>query len=303
MNNTQARRVDYSHNPEPDLIPTDPVNNRVEKLEDWLAHREIVVEELCPVGALETLYAQRAALYMWRIDRVTRYEIDANIGDIEYGSTATCEDPANAQEHRVSTDQTTLQTIIKYEAHLQRCLVGTMAELRRLQKERRQGLRRVEEVKESDRPTEPAVASDQPAVVSHDPEDLNPEPASSSINPESPIEEVFQEVDRSVQTVARETEVHRSSAPVPVKKSKSPSQTRRQAKDRSCADKRSSAGKKTKSRSGSRSQRGSPIPAVPPLLDAISRRRRLCEFISGEMFEFDQQLGASTIDFAISTFA
>jgi hypothetical protein len=52
MNNTQAfRRTDYL-NPKLDLLQTDSVFDGVEKLEDWLEHRETVVEELCPVGAI-----------------------------------------------------------------------------------------------------------------------------------------------------------------------------------------------------------------------------------------------------------
>ncbi len=126
------------------IFSINPVIEGRESLEDWLAHRETVVRELCPVWALETLYAQRAALYLWRLNRVTRFEIDAKFGAIEAGSIPTCEDPANAQDQRISADPSTLQTIIKYEAHLLRCLAGTMAELRLLQKERRQGLRDID---------------------------------------------------------------------------------------------------------------------------------------------------------------
>ena len=141
MNSTLAGPIADSHNPTPELAPANPLIEGVEKLEDWLAHREIVVQELCPVGAIETLYAQRAALYLWRLDRVTRYEFAKPQCLIEAGSPPTCEDPANAPDQLIVSDSPSLQTIIKYEAHLQRCLAGTMAELRRLQKERRQGLR------------------------------------------------------------------------------------------------------------------------------------------------------------------
>jgi hypothetical protein len=141
MNCTLAGPIADSHNPTPELAPANPLIEGVEKLEDWLAHREIVVQELCPVGALETLYAQRAALHLWRLHRVTRYEFAKPQGLIEAGSPPTCEDPANAPDQLIVSDSPSLQTIIKYEAHLQRCLAGTMAELRRLQKERRQGLR------------------------------------------------------------------------------------------------------------------------------------------------------------------
>ena len=141
MNSTLAGPIADSHNPTPELAPANPLIEGVEKLEDCLAHREIVVQELCPVGALETLYAQRAALYLWRLDRVTRYEFAKPQRLIEAGSPLTCEDPSNAPDQLIVSDSPSLQTIIKYEAHLQRCLAVTMAELRRLQKERRQGLR------------------------------------------------------------------------------------------------------------------------------------------------------------------
>jgi hypothetical protein len=143
MNNTQVRQVDDSHNPNPDLISADPVIERVDKRDDWLGHRETFVQELCPVGTLETLYAERAALYLWRLDRVIGFENAAKIGEIDAGSDTRREDSPESRSNLVLPDQSELQTIIKYEAHLHRCLAGTMAELRRLQKERRQGLRDV----------------------------------------------------------------------------------------------------------------------------------------------------------------
>jgi hypothetical protein len=143
MNNTQAFPVTDPHNPEPDFITNARVIEGAEKLDDWLEHREIVVEELCPVGALETLYAQRAALYLRRLDRVIGFENAAKIGEIEVGAGKSLEDSQESLVNRDSPDRATLLTIIKYEAHLVRCLSSTMTELRRLQKERRQGLRDV----------------------------------------------------------------------------------------------------------------------------------------------------------------
>ena len=141
MNNTQALPRTDPNNPDPDSLPIARVIEGVDKLDDWLEHREIVVEELCPVGAIETMYAQRAAIYLWRLDRVIGYEDAAKIGEIEVGAGKSLEDSQESRVKRDSPDQSTLQMIIKYEAHLLRCLAGTMAELRRLQKERRQGLR------------------------------------------------------------------------------------------------------------------------------------------------------------------
>ncbi len=149
MNNAQALPRTDSHNPEPDLIPTDRVIEGVEIHDDWLAHREIFVQELFPVGALETLYAERAALYLWRLDRVIGFENAAQIDEIEARSEKSLEDSPESRVNRDSPDRSKLQTIIKYEAHLVRCLASTMAELRRLQKERRQGLRPVDEIDET----------------------------------------------------------------------------------------------------------------------------------------------------------
>ncbi len=178
---------------------TAPVIDGVESLETWIAHRDTVVGELNPVGKLETAYAERAALYLWRLDRVVRYEITATEFDLEdlieefihsldhpdlprdRSETVTLEKiraplgeylkefakwgdiaaklPGRQEEladirekikrikeRRILPDQPTIQTIVKYEAHLNACLARTMTELRRLQKERRQGLREVEHV-------------------------------------------------------------------------------------------------------------------------------------------------------------
>ena len=181
-----------------EIRSTDPVIEGRETHEDWLAHRETVVNELCPVGALETAYARQAASYLWRLDRVIRYEVTATQFDLEDvikefivslnhpdlprdrseavtiekvrkelrdyldefqrsgakaaklpelkdGLDRVRKEVNRVRERRILPDQPTVQTIIKYESHLKRCLAGTMTELRRLQKERRQGLRKVVE--------------------------------------------------------------------------------------------------------------------------------------------------------------
>jgi hypothetical protein len=177
---------------------TDPVVVGHESVEDWIAHRDTVVQELCPVGALETAHAQRAALYLWRLNRVIRFENAAtqvNLDEVIHEFMIALDNPdllrdrseamtlekirkplgefldqfamlgadarklpeqkdglakirgesKRVRERRVLPDHPTIQTIIKYEAHLDRCLARTMAELRRLQKERRRGLRTIDE--------------------------------------------------------------------------------------------------------------------------------------------------------------
>lgn len=54
-----------------------PVVPGLEQEEDWTRHREGVMESLSPVGALEDNLAERVALMIWRLHRVTRFETTA----------------------------------------------------------------------------------------------------------------------------------------------------------------------------------------------------------------------------------
>src|SRR5437762_1030288 len=49
----------------------------VERLEDWQAHRQVLLDSLAPEGALELCLAERAAVALWRLQRVTRYECES----------------------------------------------------------------------------------------------------------------------------------------------------------------------------------------------------------------------------------
>src|SRR4051812_49772122 len=40
----------------------------------WEAHREGILRDLAPVGAIEEALAQRVALLLWRLARVARFE-------------------------------------------------------------------------------------------------------------------------------------------------------------------------------------------------------------------------------------
>jgi hypothetical protein len=184
------------------LFSTDPVIAGFETLEEWIAHRDTVVQGLNPVGKLETLHAERAAMYLWRLDRVIRFEniatqfdhnevfaefivaldnkdiprdrseaatvekvrkplrdyLDeyqqigaqaAKLPELKEGLDRVRNAAKRVKERRLLPDQPTIQTIIKYESHLDRCLARTMTELRRLQRERRQGLRPVDEFGEN----------------------------------------------------------------------------------------------------------------------------------------------------------
>src|SRR5262249_18413085 len=49
----------------------------------WEAHRSGVVDSLAPVGLLEVNLAERAALLLWRLQRLARYEAETVAADVE----------------------------------------------------------------------------------------------------------------------------------------------------------------------------------------------------------------------------
>src|SRR5215216_1558426 len=71
-----------------------PVVPGLERTEDWQAHGEGVLESLQPEGHLETVLAERVALLLWRLHRVTRYETGAIATAQE-----TIEDDIHDKEH------------------------------------------------------------------------------------------------------------------------------------------------------------------------------------------------------------
>jgi hypothetical protein len=54
-----------------------PVVPGVEKQVDWEDHRDGILENLQPEGHLELVLAERVALLLWRLHRVTRYETES----------------------------------------------------------------------------------------------------------------------------------------------------------------------------------------------------------------------------------
>lgn len=56
------------------LLSTAPVVPNLERAEDWEAHRAATIEDLAPVGYVETLWAERASHLLWRLGRVARHE-------------------------------------------------------------------------------------------------------------------------------------------------------------------------------------------------------------------------------------
>jgi hypothetical protein len=56
------------------LLSCKPVIPGLENPEDWETHLDRTLDSLAPVGYAETLLAERAALLLWRLGRVARYE-------------------------------------------------------------------------------------------------------------------------------------------------------------------------------------------------------------------------------------
>ncbi len=296
MNSTQSHSIADTHNSIPESDSTNQASKAHsahsaldhgicspgvviegrESLDHWVAHREIVVRELCPVGALETAYTQRAALYLWRLARINRYEITATPGDMENGAAINREGSKIDLETLISPAQPALQSIIKYEAHLDRCLARTMTELRRLQKERRQGLRKWDNAFTNQYPGE---SSDPPVPAGF--------AAAKEESFATPIPAGFSAATRqSVVSPAKNQDKFQSESGTP---GGSPSRIDSRSQNRSHR------------RRGSPTRMNSPSPArisritpTPPLLDAISRRNRFLDANAGGMFVRD--LSSSTLD-------
>ena len=66
------------------LLSWKPTIPGLESVEDWEAHLEMTMESLAPLGHTEILLAERAALLLWRLSRVARYEHDATAVALEY---------------------------------------------------------------------------------------------------------------------------------------------------------------------------------------------------------------------------
>ena len=307
------------------IVATDPVIEGRESREDWVSHRETVVRGLIPVGALETAYAGRAALYLWRLDRLTRFEATAAYGELGEGTERRCEESPGAQESFVLPDRSTLPSIIKYEAHLQRCLVQTMAELRRLQKERRQGLRTVEdsgssggaasgatrlgeriaaanprvggcqkeEQKEdqADRTTAGSLSKDQDANTCKDgSEGGSPSQTGSPIQPSSPAQDQDANKCKDGSAFCLGESVSPSRAPIRIE---APSQHGAPATigaPRSAvspARKHAPLPKRARARRDATALKQSTTPRTTPPINAFMNRHRLIDDIAGEFFMRD----------------
>jgi hypothetical protein len=59
------------------LFSCRPVIRGAESEDEWNAYRSALVDSLAPANAMELALAERAALYLWRLRRVERYEAEA----------------------------------------------------------------------------------------------------------------------------------------------------------------------------------------------------------------------------------
>ena len=109
-----------------------------ETVEAWQDHRAAIVASLDPVGALETALAERAALLLWRLNRVWRAEVALVTRQIDKrmkfdldGMMGTPCDPAEASVPYAAEDH-----VSRYETHLSRQLWATLNHLEAWQRRR-----------------------------------------------------------------------------------------------------------------------------------------------------------------------
>jgi hypothetical protein len=133
-----------------------PVIYGMENESDWQKHRDGIVASLAPEGQLEEALADRVALLIWRLHRVTRYEVavtdrhvakartDLAIADAHAQGTIAegifpevePERVALAQLTRIIPPENALHVIMRYESHLHRQYIQTLHELEALQARR-----------------------------------------------------------------------------------------------------------------------------------------------------------------------
>jgi hypothetical protein len=113
---------------------------RLEDPGEWESFRSGILESLEPSGGLENALAERIVEIQWRIRRVGWYErneIQKNFSDSATTGWLDSQE-MDVAGGRELPNLVKLQSIARYEAHLQRSLVQTMRELDRVQEKRRQ---------------------------------------------------------------------------------------------------------------------------------------------------------------------
>ncbi|OFW64978.1 MAG: hypothetical protein A2Y74_03095 [Actinobacteria bacterium RBG_13_63_9] len=140
------------------MSPHPVIIEGIETAAGWQRFRDGIVEILAPEGPLEEDLAENIALLRWRLKRVTHYETailnhqvintESDLATAEAYHTRTLSkgelpqiDPllvAAYQQTRVIPERTSLDKIMRYEAHLHRLCIQTLHELEAIQL-RRQG--------------------------------------------------------------------------------------------------------------------------------------------------------------------
>ncbi len=146
------------------ITSPNPVIPGMETKEAWRAHLDGVRESVDPQGHLESELADRIALYLWQLRRVTRHTVAitaGSIADVEidyvhgvmitHGIQAvldaaegkrddlpvpTEEELDQTRQVRLIPSSRDLDKIIRYESHLHRLVVQTLRDLEALQAKR-----------------------------------------------------------------------------------------------------------------------------------------------------------------------
>jgi hypothetical protein len=139
------------------ITSNSPVIPGMEDETAWRRHRDGIVASLAPEGHLEEVLAERIASLLWRLQRVTRYEIVVTMRHIERAALDVAiadnyaagtlsqgdliepepESIEEAQEARILPPDADLDRIFRHETHFHRQWVQTLHELEALQARRR----------------------------------------------------------------------------------------------------------------------------------------------------------------------
>jgi hypothetical protein len=134
-----------------------PVIPHMEDENAWHRHLHGIRASIAPEGHLEHALAERVANLLWRLNRVTRYEVvvtmhhigstthDVAVADSYRARTLSKgvlvepdpDEVAALQQARILPDSRELDKIMRYETHIHRQLLQTLHELEALQARRR----------------------------------------------------------------------------------------------------------------------------------------------------------------------
>ena len=166
---TEAGKANVARNPVSHGITSpNPVIPGMETEQEWQAHLDGIRQSLDPQGHLESELAERIALCLWQLKRVTRHTVAItadSIADVEidyvhgvmitHGIQAvldaanpdrdgdppnlpvpTEEELARTREVRLIPTSSELDKIMRYESHLHRLIVQALREFEALQAKR-----------------------------------------------------------------------------------------------------------------------------------------------------------------------